>query len=398
MNENLLRAWWSHRQGLDGSLMGKSCASVLSSSGWARSVAGIGPYLTLFSRGGVSREAADAAVASTEILELPSARGCTYVLPAADFALGLKLGQPFREPEMNTARKIGVTDAEIEKLSEAVVSALKNGTHDPGEIREMVGGAARSLGEEGKKKGMTTTLPLALGRLQAEGKIRRVPVEGRLDQQRYKYVRWSPSPLAKFKLSHEECMTEIAKRYFTWIGPATLADFQWFSGMSQKACKAAIAPLDLVSMEAGSERMMHKADREELLDFKAPKTAQYKLVSSLDAIGLLRRDLKSLVAPEDLERVVPVEKGVASLGGLAEVPSHAILDRGRIVGLWEFDVASSEIVWVSFVAASAAMKKAISETEAYVRDQVGDARSFSLDSPKSREGKLKALLAAAGGG
>jgi hypothetical protein len=41
------------------------------------------------------------------------------------------------------------------------------------------------------------------------------------------------------------------------------------------------------------------------------------------------------------------------------------------------------------------MKKAVAETEAYVRDQVGDARAFSLDSPKSREPKIKALRAAA---
>ena len=44
------RAWWAHRQGLDGSLAGASPESVLARSGWARSVAGAGPYLTLFAR------------------------------------------------------------------------------------------------------------------------------------------------------------------------------------------------------------------------------------------------------------------------------------------------------------------------------------------------------------
>lgn len=48
---------------------------------------------------------------------------------------------------------------------------------------------ARNLGEAGKKKGVITTLPVALGILQAHGEIRRVPVNGRLDQQRYGYVR-----------------------------------------------------------------------------------------------------------------------------------------------------------------------------------------------------------------
>ena len=394
MNDSLLRAWWAHRQGLDGLLMGKSAATVLTHTGWARSVAGIGPYLTLFSRAGLTRESVDASVAAAEIHELPTARGCTYVLPATDFALGLKIGQPFREPEMNTARNLGVTDKEIEKLSDAVVAALRNGPLDPGQIRDAVGPAARNLGEEGKKKGMITTLPVALGRLQAEGEIRRVPVNGRLDQQRYRYMRWSPNPLTNFKLSYAQCTTELARRYFTWIGPATIAEFQWFSGLSQRTCKTAIEPLNLVPIEAGNPRLMHKADLEELMAFQAPKKLQYTLISSLDGVSLLRRDLKSLLAPEDLDRLVPVDKGERALGGLADLSSHAILDRGRVVGLWEFDPAAKEIVWVSFTKPDASMKKAVAETEAYIRDEVGDARSFSLDSPKSREPKLKALRAA----
>ena len=47
-----LRAWWSHRQGLDGRLVGARPAEVLEQTGWARSVGGVGPYLTLFARGG----------------------------------------------------------------------------------------------------------------------------------------------------------------------------------------------------------------------------------------------------------------------------------------------------------------------------------------------------------
>lgn len=394
MNDTKLRAWWSHRQGLDGRLAGKSAAVVLAESGWARSVAGIGPYLTLYSRAGISREAADAALLSADIHELPSSRGCTYVLPNSDFALGLKLGQPFREPEMSTARKLGVTDKEVDKLCAAVLSALKKGPLEPTEIRDSVGPAARSLGEDGKKKGMTTTLPLAFGRLQAEGGIRRIPVNGRLDQQRYKYACWSPNPLASFKLSYEECLTELARRYFSWIGPATLKEFQWFSGVSQKTCKAAVESLELLPIEPGSSRLMLRPDLEQFEEFKPPREPQYSLVSSLDALNQLRRDILGLLAPEDIERVVPVENGVRPLGGLSDLPSHAILDRGRVVGLWEFDVAASEIVWVSFIQSNAAMKKAVAETQSYIRDQVGDARSFSLDSPKSREPKIAALRAA----
>jgi len=95
--------------------------------------------------------------------ELPSARGCTYVVPAADFALALTVGQSFCEAEMHAAFKLGVTELEVGKLCAAVADALDGGPLTPDQIRDAVGPAARSLGEEGKRKGITTTLPLALG-------------------------------------------------------------------------------------------------------------------------------------------------------------------------------------------------------------------------------------------
>ena len=88
-----LRAFRSMRQGLDGSLAGRSPAEVLERTGWVRSVGGASPYLALFARAGTSREAADAAIAAIAIHELPSARGCTYVVPAADHAVALRAGQ-----------------------------------------------------------------------------------------------------------------------------------------------------------------------------------------------------------------------------------------------------------------------------------------------------------------
>jgi hypothetical protein len=38
-----------------------------------------------------------------------------------------------------------------------------------------------------------------------------------------------------------------------------------------------------------------------------------------------------------------------------------------------------------------AVAAAVARTGAYVRDQLGDARSFSLDSPKSRAPRIAAL-------
>jgi hypothetical protein len=396
MDNLRIRAWWSHRQGLDGSLKGKTAAEVLEQSGWARSVGGVSPYLTLFSRAGISREAADAAVAKLEIHELPAARGCTYVLPTSDFALGLKVGEAFSGAEMKIAHKLGVTDKEIDKLCAAVLKALANDPLSPDDIRDATGNASRNLGEEGKKKGMITTLPVALGKLQASGDIRRIPGNGRLDQQRYQYTLWQPNPLTRFKLPKEEAYVELARRYFGWIGPATVAEFQQFAGLGVKDSKVAVDALKLVPAEQGSDRLMFAEDRDKLHSMKIPTKARYSLVGSIDSHLLLRRNLSLLVDEADTRRL-EMKDVIAKAGeGLLDLPDHAILDRGRVVGLWEYDVESESIAWSSFGIGDKALSSAVEETAKYVREQLGDARSFSLDSPKSRAPRIQVLRKSAG--
>jgi hypothetical protein len=354
-------------------------------------VGGVGPYLTFFSRAGLGRDAVDRAVAALEVHELPVARGCTYVVPAEDFAMGLTVGRNFAGAEMRTALKLGVSDAEIDALCTAVLKALESGPLDPDGIRAATGAASRSLGEEGKKKGLTTTLPLALGRLQVSGDIRRVPVNGRLDQQRYLYTRWSPNPLAAYRGTVEDAFTQLARKFFRWVGPATLGEFQWFSALGVKAVREITAPLGLVPCEPGSDRLLLPDDAEAFGAFTPPATPQYALVSSLDPISATRRDLRGLVDEADMERRVMSDKTLINIGGLSDLPSHAILDRGRLIGFWEFDVDARKIVWGTFGVQDTALQAAVLETERFVRDELGDARSFSLDSPKSRGPRIDSL-------
>jgi hypothetical protein len=361
-----LQGWRWRKQGLDGSLAGKTAAQVLAHAGWARSVGGVGPYLTLFARAGIGRETADAAVAALEIGELPSARGCTYVLPAEDFALGLTVGGG-NNGDLRTAEKLGAEPGEIDALGARIVAALENGPLDPEGLRAVLGDRVRDFGVEGRKRGMATTLPVALGILQSTGAIRRVPTNGRLDQQRYRYARWDPNPLAGGP-SRSEAFAALARRFFTWIGPATLEDFRVFSGLGVNAARDAVAALNLQPTAPGSGLLLLPQDRDAWEAFAPPDEPHYALVSSLDALFALRR------RPE-------------------ESASHAIVDRGRVIGLWDYDVETESIAWTSQVAVDEPLRAAVGRTEAYVRDQLGDARSFSLDSPKSRAPRIAALRA-----
>lgn len=391
-----LRAFFWQRQGLDGGLAGQAADAVLARTGWSRSVGGCGPYLALFSRSRacLSREAVDAAVAALQIHELPSARGCTYVVPAADFALALRAGQGHGDAaEIETARRhCGVTDQELDRLCAKVLDTLSRGPLDPAQIKEAAGDAVRHLGDVGKKRGLTTTLPLALGRLQGLGEIRRVPVNGRLDQQRYRYALWRPSPLVGDHLTAQDIAVELARRFFRWAGPATVKQLAWWAGLSVKAAQAAAQALPLRPLAEGDDRLLFDDDLDALRDTPVPEVARFALVGSLDNLCHLRREVAGLLDQADAASPLWGEQGPHSTS-LYDMPHHGILDRGRLIGFWDYD-GQGEIVWRTFAGAPSGLAQEVARTEAFVRDQLGDARSFSLDSPEKRGPRLARLRAA----
>lgn len=389
-----LRAWAWHRQGLDGSLAGRTAEQVFARAGWARSVGGANPYLTLFARAGIRREQVDADVLAHRILELPVARGCTYVLGREDFAWALKLGKDDAEA-VRALGRLGVDRGEITLLEEQVLHVLAEaeGPMDPRQLKEELGDSVRNLGEEGKKKGAATTLPTALGILQSQGKIRRVPANGRLDQQRYAYEPWDLAPSG---IDDDAVRTELIRRYLGWTGGATLKQSQWFTGFTVAQSKAALAAVGAVEVPtalttAGGDALwMLPDDVGRLASFDAPADEQIQLLAGTDSLFLLRRNAGDLLAGEDQHR-----PALGSLALQADLPDHPILDRGRIIGLWQYEPANERIVPWLFHGPTPAVTQRIAEVEAWIREDLGDFRAFSLDSPASRQKRIDALAASA---
>ena len=103
---------------------------------------------------------------------------------------------------------------------------------------------------------------------------------------------------------------ELARRYFQWTGPATLAEFQWFSDLGVKAAKAAVEPLHLVESEGA--RLLPPDLADNLSAFKIQKEPIYALIGSIDSVLLLRRDLKSMIDGEDFRSLVQASAAVSN--------------------------------------------------------------------------------------
>ncbi|MFD7729671.1 hypothetical protein ACFV6F_04685 [Kitasatospora phosalacinea] len=70
-----------------------------------------------------------------------------------------------------------------------------------------------------------------------------------------------------------------------------------------------------------------------------------------------------------------------------------MVDRGRIIGFWEYDPELRELVHELFVPMTPGLRAAIDAAEAFVREDLGDARGSGPDSPRSRAPRLAALRA-----
>ena len=139
-----------------------SAEEVLDRAGWARSVGGVSPYLTLFSRAGITREQADSDAAKLE--DLRTAERSRLHLCSPRF--GLRLGAR-RRARLHRRNKDSRQAGRHRKRNRQALRRRGRGARE--RLRSIPTGCARppvklvrNLGEEGKKKGLTTTLPVAL--------------------------------------------------------------------------------------------------------------------------------------------------------------------------------------------------------------------------------------------
>lgn len=328
------------RQGLD-RVVAASPAETAARFGWLRAVGSCNAYLAIRARAGLGARVVEAAVTDGSLCEVPAARGCVYWVPREHVGLALWLARetggdaPMREAE----RHLGVGRDEIAALGERVLDVLRSGPADARALGTALEGHIRHLGAEGKKRGQTTTLPLAVTRLQLTGAIRRIPRDGRLDGQSNRFA------LAEPVFPPADPVTELAGLYGKWYGAAGSATFRSWSGLSAKA-------LTHVTFAFEADPEPEPANRVHFL-------------ASLDPWVLAQAGL-----PDD----------------------HVVARDGVAIGRWIYDTETKEIVTDATL--DDPVETAKQDAERYVRDELGDARSFSLDSLKSRTPRLAALRAA----
>lgn len=138
-----------------------------------------------------------------------------------------------------------------------------------------------------------------------------------------------PKPI---QLSREQGIAELAKRYFTSHGPATLQDFMWWSGLASADAKTGVAAnqTTLTSVEfAGKIHWTPKA-----IPAGEAKSSAF-LLPGFDEYVLGYKDRSAILQSDHAPKIVP--------GGNGMFLPTIVLD-GQIVGTWKRAIKKDHVL------------------------------------------------------
>lgn len=124
-------------------------------------------------------------------------------------------------------------------------------------------------------------------------------------------------------LPEEEAQLELARRYFTHFGPATLRDAAYFFHVTQAQVKSWLKSLPVESFSLEGQTYFHIPRQED-----APAIPDCLLLAGFDQLMLGYRKEDNPFLPQEHLR------GIFNLAGIV---MPAILLRGRVVGRWKME-------------------------------------------------------------
>jgi hypothetical protein len=153
---------------------------------------------------------------------------------------------------------------------------------------------------------------------------------------------WAPKTR---NLERAEALAELARRYFTSHGPATVHDFAWWSGLKISEARAAI---EMTAAHLTSETIDGKVywmspDRPAL----RPVLPRVHLLPGFDEYMLGYQDRSAALDPQHVQKILPGSNGVF-------MPTIVI--NGRVAGTWKRVVKKKSVVITA--APFASLKKA----------------------------------------
>lgn len=261
---------------------------------------------------GATETTVEQAVTSREIVRTWPMRGTLHFVAAADARWMLELLAP-RNIASSTrrCRELGLDDAFFARCRKLVERALARSKPLK---RESI---LQLLTRAGMKLGTQMGYHI-LWRLAQERVICFAAREGK----QHTFALFDKWVTKSTKLNHEEALAELARRYFTSHGPATLQDYVWWSGL-----KVAEAKAGLDSVRTDMEELRMDGDSFWISrEIPKSKAGGVCLLPGFDQFLLGYTHRGAVLDEKHADKIVPGGNGMF-------LPT--IVREGRVTGTWK---------------------------------------------------------------
>jgi hypothetical protein len=406
----MARAHWHRRQGLSLAQAGKP-AEVVAKTGWLRTLGGADVYIAARARmPKLTRRTLDAAVEAMELAVMPAVRGCIYLVPRMHAATALRFAESmWRERAERDIEKAGSRWREVERVADGVRSVIGTRGLTTDALRKALpDGFVKSFGDRGKKVGLSSPLPVALRELEFRGEVERTLDEGRLDTERYLWrgAKRDPFRGAKLPSDPHDLAAMLGEIFFSQMAPATAKDFAEWSGLSQREAKDALTRVPLVEVDVegyAEDSLVLTSDLAEL-EGKLRQNEAVRFLSFEDNYLTIHGGPAKLTDPSKHGLKVEVwgrTRG-ATLGDVKHLATRTLLVGDSLAGFWEYDPDASQVIWATFEPVTGKVRdeivEAADELGRFLREEIGHARSFSLDTEDAMRERAEIVRSLQGGG
>lgn len=259
-----------------------------------------------------------------EIFRTHLMRPTWHFVSADDIYWMLELTSPQIKAVLNSRhRELGITEFLVNKCYLVIEDAINSSEHQALTRDELL--------EALDHAGIPTDLQRA-SHFMLRAEIDGIVCSGPIKAKKQTYALLSKRVPVRKTLTKEEALAKLAKNYFMSHGPATLADFTWWSGLSVTEARKGLESIknDFVSVKIASDTYW-------------VTESSSKTVKTSDSVFLLPAYDEFLISYKDRSASITIEnhkKAISSNGIFRPV----VLVNGQISGLWKKVIKKDRIV------------------------------------------------------
>jgi hypothetical protein len=299
---------------------------------------------------GIDEKAVEAAISKGDIIRTHVLRPTWHLAAAADIRWMLKLSAGrIKASARSRLKELELSDAVLKKCNKILEKKLAEAHHTREELTKLFA------------KEKIDTSANRLSHIMMNAELEGLVCSGEIKGNKQTYALLDERVPAGKEFTKEEAYAELAKRYFTSHGPATVHDFSWWSGLSLTEARQGLEMVrhELVSIEEDAVVWWMK---EPLIKKKSSQDHAWLLPAYDEFIISYKNKTASLAIDHHAKAIT--ENGLFR---------PVIVVNGVVTGIWKREIKKDKVLieMTFFTKPSKEEKKEILKAAKYFADFAG---------------------------